>query len=171
MTTTAKEVIKQLADLQTTLAGIDARKASAEENLDADAVSACDSEKELLMESALQLAMAISDMAKIGRMPPLIRAIGKLTPKQAKTFLEATRVNTVDDGIYLPVGRFENCSRGKGWCRMGAGSAATWAERKDKGYFASAPGKWTVGSDDGFNRKDKAEWKVEKLADGVWIAN
>jgi hypothetical protein len=171
MTTTVKESIEQLCAMQTTLAGIESRKAEADENLDSDAVSVCDAEREALMEAAHQLALTFSDIAKIERMPSLIRAVGKLKPKQVKMLLEATRVNTVDGGIYLPLGRYEHCSRGKGWCRLGSGSSVTWGERTDKGYFADQVGKWVVGSDDGFSRKDKTEWKVEQLADNVWIAN
>jgi len=71
--------------------------------------------------------------------------------------------------ILLPAGRYEGLSRGKGWARQGRGDSATWGEREDAGYRVG-PGKWTVGSNDGFNRKEQTDWLVKhlKVGDKVW---
>lgn len=67
--------------------------------------------------------------------------------------------------IILPPGRYEHCSRGRGWARMGRGSDVTWGERVDTGYQVG-PGRWTVGSTDGFSRKKDVVWDVEHIAVG-----
>jgi len=76
--------------------------------------------------------------------------------------------------IVLPAGRYESCSRGKGWCRLGKGSAAQWGDRVNGGYQVDTPGKWIVGSNDGYNRKGETTWTVEhvKIGENTWtIAN
>jgi hypothetical protein len=68
--------------------------------------------------------------------------------------------------IQLPKGRFANLSRGRGWCRRGDGT-----------FFDDhivGPGEYSVGSHDGFHRKERTFWKVEHIQVGsqVWtIAN
>lgn len=69
--------------------------------------------------------------------------------------------------IVLPAGRFEHLSRGRGWCRLGRGSSAVWAERADKGGYVAGPGRWTVGSTDGYARKDQTQWAVRHVAVGA----
>ena len=78
---------------------------------------------------------------------------------------DAARVSRKDT-IVLPPGRFEHLSRGKGWARLGQGNNVTWGERDEKGYRVG-PGKWTVGSNDGFNRKDSVSWNVEHITVGA----
>ena len=64
--------------------------------------------------------------------------------------------------------RFGHLSRGKAWARQGKGSKVTWA-KKSGGTVYLTPGIWTVGSDDGFGRKEASEWTVSLVA-GVLIA-
>jgi len=64
--------------------------------------------------------------------------------------------------------RFGNLSRGKAWARRGSGSNVVWA-KKSGGTVYLTPGNWTVGSDDGFRRKERALWTVSMVA-GVLVA-
>lgn len=85
---------------------------------------------------------------------------------------DAVRLNRRDT-IILPKDRLENLSRGKGWARKGRGEAAEWGEREDNGYRVG-PGKWVVGGNDGFRRKNETSWVVEhvKVGEQTWtVAN
>lgn len=108
------------------------------------------------------------------RFEKLLWALQAKAPYEAlKTIATATRVSTTEQ-ITLPVGRYAHTSRGKGWCRKGTGSDAEWGNGPVDGVYLVGPGTWTVGSDDGYNRKDKTTWKVESLrvGDQTWtIAN
>lgn len=87
-----------------------------------------------------------------------------------RTLADAARLKR-DRWIVLPSGRYEKLSRGKGWARLGRGKDASWAERTEEGgYKVARAGEWTVGSDDGFQRKDQVEWKVRHVTvgDAVW---
>lgn len=68
--------------------------------------------------------------------------------------------------IVLPLGRYENLSRGRGWARKGRGNSVEWGEREAKGYRVG-PGYWIVGSHDGYSRKDSEEWTVEHVQVGT----
>lgn len=75
--------------------------------------------------------------------------------------------------IVLPQGKFERLSRGRGWARKGRGNDVVWGDREDNGYRVG-PGRWTVGSNDGFQRKEQTDWDVEHVIVGgtTWtIAN
>jgi hypothetical protein len=63
-------------------------------------------------------------------------------------------------GIVLPTHRYENLSRGRGWCRKGNRDSAVWGERVSGGYRVTSDGRWVVGGNDGFSRKDEAVWNV-----------
>ena len=78
---------------------------------------------------------------------------------------DAARVSHKDT-IVLPPGRFEHCSRGRGWARLGKGDNVTWGERDAKGYLVG-PGKWAVGSSDGYKRKDSVAWNVKHISVGA----
>ena len=69
--------------------------------------------------------------------------------------------------IVLPPSRYEHCSRGKGWARLGKGDNVTWGERAEKGGYCVGPGKWAVGSNDGYKRKDSVSWNVKHVAVGT----
>jgi hypothetical protein len=59
--------------------------------------------------------------------------------------------------IALPAGRYAHLSRGRNW------------QRRSDGVFVDGEvgaGRWTVGSTDGFNRKDRTEWKVKNIQVG-----
>jgi len=81
---------------------------------------------------------------------------------------DAKRTST-SETIILPAQRFENLSRGRGWCRKGRGNSAEWGEREDNGYHVGA-GRWTVGGHDGFTRKGEDTWTVKHVRVGaeVW---
>ena len=64
--------------------------------------------------------------------------------------------------------RYGHLSRGKAWARQGKGAAVVWA-KKSGGTVHLTPGNWTVGSDDGFKRKERVEWNVSVVA-GVLVA-
>jgi len=89
-----------------------------------------------------------------------------------KALAEAYRTG-MGPTIILPAHKYENLSRGKGWCRKGRGDSATWGEREAKGYRVG-PGRWTVGGNDGFSRKGETLWDVEHVQVGseTWtVAN
>lgn len=69
------------------------------------------------------------------------------------------------DTIVLPPGKYEHLSRGRGWARKGKGDSAEWGEKEDDGYRVG-PGRWSVGSNDGFNRKSDVSWVVKHIAVG-----
>ena len=67
--------------------------------------------------------------------------------------------------VLLPLGRYEHLSRGRGWARRGKGATVQWGEREDGGYRVG-PGRWEVGSSDGYHRKSKETWTVAHVALG-----
>src|SRR5690606_9390832 len=72
-------------------------------------------------------------------------------------------------GDAVPIAtRYGYKSRGKAWARQGSGNNIIWA-KKNGGTVYLTPGNWTVGSDDGFRRKESVEWTVCLVA-GVLIA-
>jgi hypothetical protein len=90
-----------------------------------------------------------------------------------ETLRDATRVST-KDSITLPFGRYEHCSRSKGWARLGTGDSVVWGERVDDGFAVRTPGSWTVGSSDGFSRKTTTSWHVRQIVVGPetwWTAD
>jgi hypothetical protein len=84
--------------------------------------------------------------------------------KTLEMLRDATRV-AQRETIVLPSHKYENLSRGRGWARKGKGDRVTWGEREDGGYRVG-PGRWSVGSTDGFNRKGSTEWTVEHVQVG-----
>lgn len=85
--------------------------------------------------------------------------------------IDAVRI--ADAALIVVSTRYGNLSRGKSWGRQGSGKSAVWAERNGADVVLT-PGKWTVGSDDGFSRKDSTTWDVEHVTVGTetWtIAN
>lgn len=78
--------------------------------------------------------------------------------------IRADRVSRTDT-IVLPKGSLEDLSRGRGWCRQGSGADVVWGERVDGGYRVG-PGRWSVGSTDGFKRKRARDWKVAHITVG-----
>lgn len=116
---------------------------------------------------------AIIDTASLSeaRLKTLTTASAEgMSADDLKKLAEAIRVCSAADGITLPAGRYENLSRGRGWCRLGTGAKAQWAERVDGGYRATETCRWVVGSTDGFSRKDSTSWMVGKVG-RYWIAS
>ena len=75
--------------------------------------------------------------------------------------------------VFLPAGRHEHLSRGSGWCRKGRGSDAVWGAREAPGYRCG-PGRWIVGSSDGFHRNAEETYTARHVQVGgeTWtIAN
>jgi hypothetical protein len=67
----------------------------------------------------------------------------------------------------LPRGRYQGCSRGRDWCRQGSGKNAVWAQlNDDETAYLVGPGKWSVGSTDGFKRKSERKWIVKAIQVG-----
>lgn len=66
--------------------------------------------------------------------------------------------------------RYGGLSRGRAWGRQGRGDNVRWAA-KDGGVVLLTPGKWTVGSSDGYRRKESPEdWDVRhvRVGDETW---
>lgn len=78
---------------------------------------------------------------------------------------EAIRLFRKDRAV-LPAHRYENLSRGRGWARKGRGDDAEWGDRTDNGYRVG-PGRWIVGSNDGFSRKGETTWNVRHVTVGA----
>lgn len=79
--------------------------------------------------------------------------------------------------ISLP-GRYGNASRATGWARLGKANTpgVSWGEKEKDNlghtvFTVDKPGKWEVMSSDGFNREERAKWKVTayKVGDQVWF--
>lgn len=84
----------------------------------------------------------------------------------------AAAVGRSGGSLVLPPGRYDHCSRGKGWARHGRGDTVQWGESVTGGYRVNVTGRWTVGSSDGFNRKDQQTYTVSCLAingDETWL--
>jgi hypothetical protein len=77
----------------------------------------------------------------------------------------ATRLRRGDTAI-LPAGRYAHLSWGRGWARKGRGENAVWGERTEAGNFRVGPGKWVVGSNDGFRRKETTSFNVRHVQVG-----
>jgi hypothetical protein len=60
--------------------------------------------------------------------------------------------------IQLPRGRYGSCSRGRDWCRDEYG--------RFHDDHVVGPGKYSVGSTDGFHRRDRTEWRVRHIQVG-----
>lgn len=107
-----------------------------------------------------------------------------LSDRRTETLATAHEAGVTDEGfvaiartkrvsqkptIILPAGRYEGLSRGRGWARQGRGDSATWGEREERGYRVG-PGRWTVGSSDGFDRKSSDIWTVTHVTvgDRIW---
>lgn len=175
-TPTPKDAVASLAALAERLAAATTAARTAAEALDEAARTAAQTDVDAIVAEGRVHVKIITDkdMRDI-RVQTLIKAAGDgLTPSQVKTIATAVRVSS-GDTITLPKGKYEDLSRGKGWARLGAGSNAagsnaTWGDRVDDGYSVSVEGNWTVGSTDGYNRKESTPWKVSRVGK-YWIAN
>jgi hypothetical protein len=80
----------------------------------------------------------------------------------------ATRVSR-GGSILLPA-RYANCSRARGWARLGRDAAAQWGEAEATGYRVRTAGSWLVYSSDGFQREERKTWRVWHLqiGDQTW---
>lgn len=85
--------------------------------------------------------------------------------------LACATVISEESTIILPPGRYDHCSRAKCWARQGKGPNAVWGDKVKNGYEVG-PGKWTVGSSDGFKRSEQKNWEVHviKVGSDTWLA-
>lgn len=74
--------------------------------------------------------------------------------------IESMKLENYYPGVRIRT-RFGGLSRGKCWGRQGAGASPTWARKDGDIVILDAPGKWIVGSNDGFNRKESDTYYVE----------
>lgn len=156
----AKKALAALApQLQTWRAGLE----TAKEQLDEPAQKIAMESLAKIGAEAIELTKSITDCGvSPGRARLLVEAAAAgLSPAQLKKIAQAWRVG--EGSVILPAGKYEALSRGKGWCRLGTGSNAKWGSRVDGGYMIEEGGKWTVGSSDGFSRKDSDTYKAEEV--------
>lgn len=115
--------------------------------------------------------------------PGCTKGIDRTNPERRAGILAIAAANgasiahlaRIADAPYASIGdtvavgtRYGHKSRGKAWARQGSSSNPIWA-KKSGGTVYLTPGIWTVGSDDGFGRKETVEWTVSVVA-GVLIA-
>lgn len=105
---------------------------------------------------------------------PALEVANPLVDDKTFSLLAKADVVSQDTTCVIPPGRYDHCSRGKGWVRRGKGDAASWGD-KVKGGYEVGPGKWVQGSGDGFNRKaGLIDWVVAHVQVGeqTWtVAN
>lgn len=88
--------------------------------------------------------------------------------KTCRQLAGAERLRRVGGHIKIET-RYGGLSRGKPWARDSSDSM--WAE-KEGGAVLLTPGKWKVGSSDGFSRKESPSvWVVEeiKVGEETWL--
>jgi hypothetical protein len=123
---------------------------------------------ESLIEYRLSLGAARDGMSE-ARLDSIRHAIELGASNETlETLAGATRLSR-DATIVLPPHRFEGMSRGKGWARKGSGKSVSWGERRIVGYRVD-PGRWTIGGNDGFSRKEQTVWDVQhvRVGDETW---
>lgn len=171
-TQTPAEAAAHLASLAASLSAVKSRIAAAKEQLDGGEAAAAEAAlNDLLSGAAASAALIGEEDVSPVRVATLIRAAAAgLSPAQLRAIAQAARVSSDKKGIVLPAGRFEHTSRGRGWCRKGSGDRAAWADRAGGGYRVSEPGKWHVGSTDGYSRKDHMTWDVTHVGD-FWVGS
>ena len=121
---------------------------------------------ESLTERCERLGISLKHTSE-GRKSRLVRAT-EIGADDA-TFVRlhgASRVGSAKS-VTLAPGRYDHCSRGKGWARLGSGYDAQWGEATDGGYLVTQTGSWVVGSSDGFSRKDQRTDKVSLVQVGT----
>jgi len=79
-----------------------------------------------------------------------IETLTKIETLTTENYYPGDRVNT----------RYAHLSRGRCWGRQGTGAEVTWAPTSGSEVTLPAPGKWVVGSDDGYSRRDKKTYVV-----------
>jgi len=163
---TPTEAAALLAGLSGRLESATAKELAAKEAIDESGIAEASEELAAIANVAIGHTAAITPESISGpRAKTLIRAAAAgLSPAQLKRIAEAVRVHKKENGMTLPKGKYENLSRGKGWCRQGTGANAVWGDRVDGGYLVREAGRWDVGSSDGFSRKDSVRWDVQEVA-------
>jgi hypothetical protein len=170
-TTTPVEAVARLAAYAPLLEAARTQRKEAEQAMDGAASAAAKALLASLRGESRSLIASLTDEAvSDGRVDAVVRAAETgPSPRDLKKIAEAIRCGT-GSRVVLPRGQYDHLSRGRGWCRHGSGSDAVWAESSEGGWAATLPGTWTVGTSDGFKRKDTVVWTVETVG-GVWIAN
>lgn len=124
------------------------------------------------------VAMAEADTTGLGekRRESIAQAVALGAKRETLRMIATAARVSRGSTIHLPTGRYYSTSRGKSWCRKGKGDEAKWAEVvPGKGHCVTEPGRWSVGSDDGFRRRETPTiWDVEqiKVGEQTWtVAN
>jgi hypothetical protein len=162
-----------IAEFADRIQAANAARKAAREQLDTAAESTATADRDAALAEAIVAIRALTGTTDISptRAAVVVRAAAAgATPLQLKRIADACRTSEQASGILLPAGRYEGLSRGRGWARRGTGSDVEWGTREDGGYRVATEGTWTIGSTDGFSRKDATQWKVSRVA-GVWIAD
>lgn len=159
---TINEAIVKIAGLVPRLDELENSGQAARDNCDAAASASVDAELEGLLTAHMAefaLVWGDKDVAPSRRSMVCRAAATEPKPAELRKLATASRVGSTD-GITLPEGRFAGLSRGKGWCRLGSGPSAQWIDAEDGMHWITEPGRYTVGSSDGFARKEQTPWTV-----------
>jgi hypothetical protein len=160
-TITPAAAIVMLANLVPQLDEFKAAIKEAKDNCDDGLAKELEEKREQLlsMHGDAFIAICGGEMPNHNRRIVICRAAATSPkPAEIRKLAKANRIGT-SDGITLPEGRYGNLSRGKSWCRLGSGSSAQWINA-DNGHRVTEPGKYVVGSSDGFSRKEQTPWTV-----------
>jgi hypothetical protein len=153
---------REITALETARAAVEAHRVAAEA-LAADVVD-LDAAADVAID-ALCTVLGATSAPSDARRESLRVAVGLGAEVDVmRTLALATRLNR-KDWVPLPAGRHAGLSRGRDWCRSREGGG--FADRRDGGGFRGTPGKWEVGSTDGYSRKDKVAWDVSHVQVGA----
>jgi hypothetical protein len=133
----------------------------AKDNCDDAAVKQMEQDREELLSSHdVAFATVCGDVSVNPNRRIVICRAAATSPRPAeiRKLAQANKIGT-SEGITLPEGKYGKLSRGKSWCRLGSGSSAQWINA-DNGHRVTEPGKYVVGSSDGFSRKEQTPWNV-----------
>ena len=111
-----------------------------------------------------QIAESLGITVKNGRAESLSRAESLGTDTETLRVIANTLRVGRGEVVPIPSGRYEHLSRGRGWCRRNDGTFCN--ERDADACYLVGPGRWTVGSKDGYSRQDRVEWVVRAVKVG-----
>jgi hypothetical protein len=112
--------------------------------------------------SVIDALIAGRGLLSDSRLASLRTALGLRADEATLIAIRDARRVSQRSTILLPEGKYEHCSRGRGWARLGRGRDVSWGDREEGGYRVG-PGRWSVGSTDGFQRKSETTWEVEHI--------
>lgn len=153
---------REIAALETARAAVEAHRV-ADEALTTDVVD-LDAAADVAID-ALCTVLGSTSAPSDARRESLRIAVGLGAEVDAMRRLVAAVRLRREGWVLLPAGKYAGLSRGRDWCRSREGGG--FADRCDNGGFRGTPGKWEVGSTDGYNRKDKVAWDVYHVTVGT----